>query len=146
MLDAIQKGIITSSTKERLEELEKQKSELSIQITQEELKRPMLTKEQIVDWLKHLQKYGVKRLDHKRKLINIFVNSVYLYDDKVIINFNYKDGSKAVRTDEVKFFISSSDLFSPAGPKSTSFDRGLSILLFTSSLFLFKACLLSNSE
>ncbi len=120
VLDAIQNGIITSSTKERLEELEKQKSELSIQITQEELKRPMLTKEQIVDWLKHLQKYGVKRLDHKRKLINIFVNSVYLYDDKVIINFNYKDGSKAVRTDEVKFFISSSDLFSPAGPEKES--------------------------
>lgn len=62
----------------------------------------MLTKEQIIDWLKSLKKYGIKRLEHERKLINIFVNSVYLYDDKIVINFNYKDGSKAVRTDEVK--------------------------------------------
>ncbi|MBR3836309.1 MAG: recombinase family protein [Clostridia bacterium] len=60
---------------------------------------------------------GTKRLDHKRRLINTFVNSVYLYDDIIIINFNYKDGAKTVRVDEVKFFISSSDLFSPAGPK-----------------------------
>lgn len=116
MLNAIQSGIITSSTKERLEELEQQKIELTVQISQEEMERPMLTKEQIIDWLKSLKKYGNKRLDHKRKLINIFVNSVYLYDDKIIINFNYKDGSKAVRTDEVKKFVSSSDLHVLGGP------------------------------
>ncbi len=116
MLNAIQSGIITSSTKERLEKLEQQKTELTVQISQEEMERPMLTKEQIVDWLKSLKKYGVKRLEHKRKLINIFVNSVYLYDDKIVINFNYKDGSKAVRTDEVKKFVSSSDLHVLSGP------------------------------
>ena len=80
------------------------------------MERPRLTKEQIIDWLKSLKKYGIKRLEHKRKLINIFVNSVYLYDDKIVINFNYKDGSKAVRTDEVKKFVSSSDLHVLGGP------------------------------
>ena len=42
MLNAIQQGIITSSTKERLEELEKQKKEISAQIVKEEVYRPLL--------------------------------------------------------------------------------------------------------
>lgn len=44
MLDAIQQGILTSSTKDRLEELEKQKAELSAQIIKEEIEQPMLKK------------------------------------------------------------------------------------------------------
>ena len=109
MLDAIQNGILTESTKERLESLELQKADLSLKITKEELERPLLTKEQIIEWLKDLRKYGTKRLDHKRRLINTFVNSVYLYDDKIVINFNYKDGAKTVRVDEVKNLLLSSD-------------------------------------
>ena len=48
MLNAIQQGIITSSTKERLEELEKQKKEIAAQIVKEELAKPTLTKEKIL--------------------------------------------------------------------------------------------------
>ena len=118
MLDAIQNGILTESTKERLESLELQKADLSLKITKEELERPLLTKEQIIEWLKDLRKYGTKRLDHKRRLINTFVNSVYLYDDKIVINFNYKDGAKTVRVDEVKNLLLSSDSNVYALPKT----------------------------
>ena len=48
MLDAIQNGILTESTKERLESLELQKADLLLKITKEELERPLLTKEQII--------------------------------------------------------------------------------------------------
>lgn len=40
MLNAIQMGIITPSTKERLEELEREKSNLSIEITKEGCRIP----------------------------------------------------------------------------------------------------------
>lgn len=42
MLNAIQQGIFTQSTKERLEELEQQKSNLSVRIIQEEMVRPLI--------------------------------------------------------------------------------------------------------
>ena len=32
----------------------------------------------------------------KQKIIDIFVNSVYVYDDRVVIFFNYKDGERCV--------------------------------------------------
>ena len=47
MLNAIEQGIITPSTKQRLEELEQQKGELSVQIMKEEMSKPKLTREQI---------------------------------------------------------------------------------------------------
>ena len=96
LVNAIQQGIITPSTKERLEELEKQKNELSVQIIKEEMAKPTLTRDQIIFWFHRFRKYNVKRLDHRRRLIDSFVNSIYLYDDKMIINFNYKEGSKTV--------------------------------------------------
>ena len=34
-------------------------------------------------------------------LINTFVNAVYLYDEKVLIAFNYKDGTKTITFDEI---------------------------------------------
>lgn len=47
MLDAIQQGVLTSSTKQRLGQLEESKNTLEVQILQEELQRPRLTEEQI---------------------------------------------------------------------------------------------------
>lgn len=126
MLDAIQQGILTSSTKDRLEELEKQKAELSAQIIKEEIEQPMLTKEMILDWFGELKKYGVKRKDHKRRLIDLFLNSVHLFEDRLVINFNYKDGTEAVRMVEVENSILSSDSTTVAAPELK--DTRLSIL------------------
>ena len=117
MLDAIQQGILTSSTKDRLEELEKQKAELSAQIIKEEFEQPMLTKEMIIEWFGELKKYGVKRKDHKRRLIDLFLNSVHLFEDRLVINFNYKDGTEAVRMVEVENLPLSSDSTTVAAPK-----------------------------
>ena len=40
-------------------------------------------------------------------LIDCFVNAVYLYDDRVVLTFNYKDGGKTVTLQEIE----GSDLF-----------------------------------
>lgn len=116
ILDAIQQGILTSSTKDRLEELEKQKAELSAQIIKEEIEQPMLTKDMILEWFGELKKFGIKKKDHKRRLIDLFLNSVHLFEDRLVINFNYKDGTEAVRLVEVENSILSSDSTTIAAP------------------------------
>ena len=35
-------------------------------------------------------------------LIDAFVNAIYLYDDKLVITFNYKDGTRTITLDDVK--------------------------------------------
>lgn len=49
--DAIQQGIITNTTKQRLEELESLKSEIEVKILQTELQQIILTEEKIVFWI-----------------------------------------------------------------------------------------------
>ena len=39
--------------------------------------------------------------EHKQRLIDCFVNAVYLYDDKLVITFHYKEASKTVTLKEV---------------------------------------------
>ena len=57
MLNAIQMGVLTASTKERLEKLEMQREELKLSILQAQMARPRYTKEQVVSWISRF-KYG----------------------------------------------------------------------------------------
>lgn len=63
-------GILTKSTKSRLEELESSKEDLEIKIANEKIAKPRI--------------------------------STDLYDDKMIITFNYKDSTKTITLDNVK--------------------------------------------
>lgn len=110
MLNAIQQGILTPSTKERLESLEKKKNELSVEIVKEEMAKPTITKDQIVFWLHRFRKLDTKKREHRRRLIDSFVNAVYLYDDRMIITFNYKDGSKTITLAELEKSALGSDI------------------------------------
>lgn len=102
MLNAIQAGIFTPSTKQRLDELEETKSQLEVSILQEEMQKPMLTREQIAFFIYRFRKFDTTKREQRQRLIDSFVNAVYLYEDKVIMTFNYKDGSKTVTLAEVE--------------------------------------------
>ena len=40
-------------------------------------------------------------MEHQRQIIDTFVNSVYVFDDRVVLNFNFTDDSKTVTREEV---------------------------------------------
>lgn len=101
LVNAIQIGIVTASTKERLESLEKQRTEISIRISQEELRHPTITKDEIVFWIKRFRELNTNNLSHRRRLIDSFINSIYLYDDKMVITFNYSEGTETITFDEI---------------------------------------------
>jgi hypothetical protein len=94
MLNAIQAGVLTNSTKSRLEKLEAQQKELEIRIAEEKIARPRLSENQVRFWLTRFRKLDPNVKSHRETLINTFVNAVRLYDEKVLITFNYKDGTK----------------------------------------------------
>ena len=83
----------------------------------EEMSRPNLTKEQILFWIHKFRKLNPKKLEHRRRLINSFLNSVYLFDDKIIIDCNYKDGTETITFEEIENSALGSDLRSLAAPK-----------------------------
>ena len=96
IMTAIKAGIITKTTKSELERLELEKESLEITIAKEQIERPMLTKKEIRFWITKFRDTDLADDIQKRKLIETFVNSVYIYDDKAVLLFNYKDGEQFV--------------------------------------------------
>lgn len=100
LMSAIEQGIITSTTKERLEELEKEKLDLEGQIAFEETKKPLLSKERIMYWLYSFKNGVVTDEEYQRRIIDTLVNSVFVYDTddggrKIVLTFNIS-GSNTV--------------------------------------------------
>ena len=114
MLNAIQMGIINQSTKQRLDELEERKKDIELHIIQEEIKKPLLSREDVTFWICRFRKLDVSKLDERRRLIDSFVNSVTIFDDHILITFNYKEGETRLDFSDVE----SSDLKSVGGPKN----------------------------
>ena len=115
MLNAIQAGILTSSTKERLEALEAQKKELEIRITEEKLAKPKLSADFVKFWLTRFRKLSPEIKSHRETLVNTFVNAIYLYDDKILLTFNYKEGTKTISLDDVASLAASGESGSDLG-------------------------------
>lgn len=96
ILKAIEDGIYTSSTKERLQNLEKSRAETELLISKEEIKKPVLSKQDIIAWFCELRKFNTDSPAARKCLIEIFINSIVVYDDKLQIIFNYRDGTETV--------------------------------------------------
>jgi hypothetical protein len=71
----------------------------------------------------------MKQLDHRRRLIDSFVNAIYLFDDYLVITFNYKEGTKTITFAEIEEAFGS-DLSSLTAPKKRSSDRRFELLFF----------------
>ncbi len=101
VLNAIQQGILTKATKARLESLEASKEDLEIKIANEKLIKPKLSPEFVTFWLQQFRKLDVTIQEHRKMLIDTFINTVYLYDDKIVITFNYQDHTKSITLNDV---------------------------------------------
>ena len=85
IIKAIEQGIFTSSTKQRLIELEELKESIEVQLLKQKIGFPDLDKEQIVFWISQF-KYGDKKdLKYQKRVIDTFVNSIIVNDDEIIM-------------------------------------------------------------
>lgn len=125
LMSAIEQGIITPTTKERLEELEEERRDLEGQIAREEMKKPLLTKERIMYWLESFKRGDIEDVEYQRRIIDTLVNSVYVYDDgdkgrKLVLTFNISGNNTLT--------ISSSDIERTAPAKKLRMPKLFSAL------------------
>lgn len=117
LVNAIQMGIISPSTKQRLDELEREKAELSVEIMKEEMARPTITKENILCYFEQFRKLNTNKIEHRRRLIDSFVNAIFLYDDKIVITFNYREQTKTITFADLEKSGIGSDINAVAAPR-----------------------------
>ena len=72
-----------------------------------QLERRKFTKEEIVEWISKYKYGNINDLDYRKEIIDTFVNSVFVYDDKLVLTYNYKDGSQTLTLQEIESALSS---------------------------------------
>lgn len=89
LLKAIEEGIITESTKERLKELETEQAVIESKIETEKIKKPPLREQDIKTFLSSVKSGN---LSERKRIINTLIDKVYVYENnpekKVVIYLN----------------------------------------------------------
>ncbi len=113
IMKAIEQGIITTSTKERLKELEQTKEKLEFELSLCAIKHPVLTEEHIEFMLSQFitESEDITE-EYKQDVIECFVNSVYLYNNKLVITYNLTNQKTELESSVVET-LTSVDIPSP---------------------------------
>ena len=96
VMEAIKAGIITKSTKATLNDLEEKQEAIEAALAKEQICRPILSKEQIEFWIMQFAKTDFKDEIQKQRLIDIFINSDFVYEDRIVVFLNFKEGEVAI--------------------------------------------------
>jgi len=108
IIKAIEAGIITDTTKERLLELEAEKKNLKNAIAEEETLYAPITEKSVKIILNRMMKSENKTEEESRKEIaDKFIHKCFLFDDKIIIAYNISDKTnpKELLKEEIHFLI-----------------------------------------
>ena len=113
LLKALEAGIFSETTQQRLVELEQQKEDIEIAIAKERTRTMNLSEEQVMLWFRSFQYGDVNDIDYRRQLIDCFVNRIFMFDDRLVLTFNASSTAK-----EITFnLLESSDMGTRCPPR-----------------------------
>lgn len=106
-LDAITALMISAESQEVIKRLDTKAKDLSIQkqdLNSEiaKLKLAMQlkhTKAEIVEILQLFTSGDINDINYQKRIVNVFINSVYVFDDKIIVYYNLKGSSPVTYTE-----------------------------------------------
>lgn len=104
IMTAIEQGIITKSTKARLEELESQKEKLEYEIEIAKSKVHVTTKDEIKFLLSKFVRETDQTLEeYSKDVIECFIHKVFLYDDRAVVVYNIGKSENELLSSEISF-------------------------------------------
>ena len=97
IMTAIEQGIITSTTKSRLLEVEERQAQLTAQIASERADIIAVNREDMIAGLEVFREGDVTDKQFQAKLFDTFLVAVYLYDDDMKIVFSFSGDKNTLR-------------------------------------------------
>ena len=100
IMQSIEDGVAARTVMNRLSELEQYEIDVLENIGYLQIKKPTLTKEQIIYWLESFRHGDINDIDYKQRIIDTLVHSVYVYDSdnggkKLRLRFNTSSNNTA---------------------------------------------------
>ena len=83
------------------------------------MERPKYTKDEIVQWISQFKDGNIEDKAYQKEVIDTFLNAIYVYDDRMVFTYNYKNGTETITKQEIEAAFRS-DLKTPAPPKNQS--------------------------
>ena len=103
LITAIEAGIFNEATKKRMAELEAQQKDLLAAIADREIAKGFHVTREFVDFFfRQFRDKDYTDREMQKQLISTFVNSVFLYDDHLKLNFNFSSDSRIISLSEVE--------------------------------------------
>ena len=96
IVDAIMSGLASKALQSKLTDLEARKVELETLIAEEKLEKPKIPADFMRFWLHKFRQLDMTQEKHRQMLIDTFVNAIFVYDDKLLLTFNFKDGQRTI--------------------------------------------------
>jgi hypothetical protein len=99
LVNTIAMGVTNKSVVDRLAELEDYEKDICQNIEYLKMKKPTLTKEQVMYWLTLYKDGDVDDENYRKRLVNTLLHSVYVYDNddggrRIVLNFNTSNNSQ----------------------------------------------------
>ncbi|MGN0163938.1 MAG: recombinase family protein, partial [Candidatus Ornithomonoglobus sp.] len=88
IMSAIEEGIVTPTTKQRLQELEAVRNKLEYEIDVKKAQRCRFSKSQLMNFFKSLDLSENAPMKEKQMLIKRLIDKIYIWDDKILILYN----------------------------------------------------------
>lgn len=98
IMSAIEQGIITATTKERLLEIEEEISALEATISVTKAATKPIDRDRIIYTLEKYRHGDINDVTVQKRLIDTFIKAVYLWDDKIQIDYYHAGENSTVTT------------------------------------------------
>ena len=137
LMKAIEAGLYTDDMKSRMEDLAARKSDIIARIDYEEKENVGITRKEILFFIGRIIDGDQNDIEYRRRLIKTFVNSVWLYDDKIVITYNYSGDKNKVTLDMVNTALADASIAECSNLVTLSPPQGTRTNMMFVRVFLF---------
>lgn len=103
LVSAVEAGMFSDRMKERMDDLNAQKAQIKASLAELELASGFkLTRDHIAFFLRQFRDADLSDRECQKRLVQTFVNAVFVYDDKIKIVYNYTADDNTVTLDTVE--------------------------------------------
>ena len=89
IMKAVEAGLFNEVTKARMDELIETRKDIEEAMRLEKAAIDIATPEEVRNWLERLRDGDIEKPEYIKELIRVFVKAVYVYDDKLTIQYHY---------------------------------------------------------
>lgn len=123
-IKAIETGVSTETLPLRLQELENEQRALESEISYQKNTQTVISVDQIEFFLTQYLQPSENHVEYKKYIINTFVSSVYLYDDKMLVYYNLRHRGRELDSSTIELFESpENEVFEQKSSTSTTLEK-----------------------